>query len=145
MILKAWISWLERELGNIRRESGVRKKRKEEGKRRGRRKRSLFISKHRVAKDIIGYNHNEDKLKCKCDLQLSKKKKLTVTEVTRPNPRVRWPTENHEPAQDFQRGSSSPAPYIRADGLEKIGVYCTSGTQQKPFVPVHMKVCEYVR
>ncbi|GBN86013.1 hypothetical protein AVEN_95512-1, partial [Araneus ventricosus] len=39
----------------------------------------------------------------------------------RPSPRVRSPTENHEPAQDFQRGSSSPAPYTRADGLEKIG------------------------
>ncbi|GBM69309.1 hypothetical protein AVEN_112652-1 [Araneus ventricosus] len=30
----------------------------------------------------------------------------------RPSPRVRSPTENHEPAQDFQRGSSSPAPYM---------------------------------
>ncbi|GBO16291.1 hypothetical protein AVEN_173249-1 [Araneus ventricosus] len=39
----------------------------------------------------------------------------------KPSPRVRSPTENHEPAQDFQRGSSSPAPYMRADGLEKIG------------------------
>ncbi|GBO00736.1 hypothetical protein AVEN_34922-1 [Araneus ventricosus] len=43
----------------------------------------------------------------------------------RPSPRVRSPTENHEPAQDFQRGSSSPAPYMRANGLEKIGVFCT--------------------
>ncbi|GBN21701.1 hypothetical protein AVEN_201576-1 [Araneus ventricosus] len=43
----------------------------------------------------------------------------------RPSPRVRSPTENHELAQDFQRGSSSPAPYMRADGLEKFGVYCT--------------------
>ncbi|GBM72891.1 hypothetical protein AVEN_106223-1 [Araneus ventricosus] len=34
----------------------------------------------------------------------------------------RSPTENHEPAQDFQRGSSSPAQYMRADGLEKIGL-----------------------
>ncbi|GBN84053.1 hypothetical protein AVEN_199422-1 [Araneus ventricosus] len=25
-----------------------------------------------------------------------------------PSPRVRSPAENHEPAQDFQRGSSSP-------------------------------------
>ncbi|GBM04591.1 hypothetical protein AVEN_93988-1 [Araneus ventricosus] len=38
----------------------------------------------------------------------------------RPSPRVRSPIENHEPAQDFQRGSSSPPPYMRADGLEKI-------------------------
>ncbi|GBM60949.1 hypothetical protein AVEN_192400-1 [Araneus ventricosus] len=30
--------------------------------------------------------------------------------------RVRPPTENHEPAQDYQRGSSSPATYMRADG-----------------------------
>ncbi|GBN84878.1 hypothetical protein AVEN_199116-1 [Araneus ventricosus] len=36
----------------------------------------------------------------------------------RPSRRVRSPTENHEPAQDFQRGSSSPAPYMRADGPE---------------------------
>ncbi|GBL67527.1 hypothetical protein AVEN_116293-1, partial [Araneus ventricosus] len=36
----------------------------------------------------------------------------------RPSPRVRSPTENHEPAQDFQRSSFSPAPYMRADGLE---------------------------
>ncbi|GBN89885.1 hypothetical protein AVEN_135851-1 [Araneus ventricosus] len=28
------------------------------------------------------------------------------------------PTENHEPEQDFQRGSSSSAPCMRADGLE---------------------------
>ncbi|GBN55716.1 hypothetical protein AVEN_47215-1 [Araneus ventricosus] len=38
----------------------------------------------------------------------------------RSSPRVSSPTENHEPAQDFQRGSSPPAPYMRADGLEKI-------------------------
>ncbi|GBM89794.1 hypothetical protein AVEN_175374-1 [Araneus ventricosus] len=38
--------------------------------------------------------------------------------AVRPSPRVRSCTENHEPAQDFQRGSSSPAPYMRADGLE---------------------------
>ncbi|GBM55065.1 hypothetical protein AVEN_145128-1 [Araneus ventricosus] len=38
----------------------------------------------------------------------------------RPSPRVRSPTENHEPAQGFQRGSFSPAPYMIADGLEKI-------------------------
>ncbi|GBN68381.1 hypothetical protein AVEN_154300-1, partial [Araneus ventricosus] len=43
----------------------------------------------------------------------------------RPSPRVCSTAENHEPAQDFQRGSSSPAPYMRTDGLEKIGVYCT--------------------
>ncbi|GBN79962.1 hypothetical protein AVEN_251892-1, partial [Araneus ventricosus] len=36
----------------------------------------------------------------------------------RPSPRVRSPTENHESALDFQRGSSSPAPYMRADGPE---------------------------
>ncbi|GBN33301.1 hypothetical protein AVEN_44645-1, partial [Araneus ventricosus] len=36
----------------------------------------------------------------------------------RPSPKVRSPTENHEPGQDFQRGPSSPAPYMRADGLE---------------------------
>ncbi|GBN42189.1 hypothetical protein AVEN_63986-1, partial [Araneus ventricosus] len=36
----------------------------------------------------------------------------------RPSPRVLSPTENHEPAQDFQRDSSSPAPYMGADGLE---------------------------
>ncbi|GBM60948.1 hypothetical protein AVEN_192399-1 [Araneus ventricosus] len=34
----------------------------------------------------------------------------------RPSPRVRPPTENHEAAQDYQRGSSSPATYMRADG-----------------------------
>ncbi|GBN46140.1 hypothetical protein AVEN_117725-1 [Araneus ventricosus] len=34
------------------------------------------------------------------------------------SPKVRSPTGNHEPGQDFQRGSSSPAPYMRADGLE---------------------------
>ncbi|GBM70907.1 hypothetical protein AVEN_238066-1 [Araneus ventricosus] len=49
----------------------------------------------------------------------------TGVSSARPSPRVRSPTENHEPAQDFQRGSSSPAPYMRADGLPKIGVYCT--------------------
>ncbi|GBM16690.1 hypothetical protein AVEN_217963-1 [Araneus ventricosus] len=36
----------------------------------------------------------------------------------RPSPRVRSPTENHEPGQDCQRGSSSPAPYTRTDSLE---------------------------
>ncbi|GBN42776.1 hypothetical protein AVEN_31613-1, partial [Araneus ventricosus] len=36
----------------------------------------------------------------------------------RPSPRVHSPTENHEPAENFQRGSSSPATYMRADGLE---------------------------
>ncbi|GBN36039.1 hypothetical protein AVEN_122354-1 [Araneus ventricosus] len=36
----------------------------------------------------------------------------------RPSPRLRSLTENHEPAQDFQRGSSSPAPYMREDGVE---------------------------
>ncbi|GBL87399.1 hypothetical protein AVEN_118344-1 [Araneus ventricosus] len=36
----------------------------------------------------------------------------------RPRPRVRSPTEYHEPVQDFQRGSSSPTPYMRADVLE---------------------------
>ncbi|GBM42421.1 hypothetical protein AVEN_138769-1 [Araneus ventricosus] len=38
--------------------------------------------------------------------------------TARPSPRVRSPTENPEPAHGFQRGSSSPAPYMRADGLE---------------------------
>ncbi|GBN88240.1 hypothetical protein AVEN_94542-1 [Araneus ventricosus] len=45
----------------------------------------------------------------------------------RPSPRVRSPTENHEPEQDFQRGSSSPAPNMRANGLEKIAVSNTIG------------------
>ncbi|GBO32871.1 hypothetical protein AVEN_32708-1 [Araneus ventricosus] len=37
----------------------------------------------------------------------------------RPSPRVRSPTENHEPAQDFQRGSSSSAPCMRADDYRR--------------------------
>ncbi|GBN32236.1 hypothetical protein AVEN_155648-1 [Araneus ventricosus] len=43
---------------------------------------------------------------------------LLLSSSARPSPRVLSPTENHEPAQDFQRGSSSPTPYKRADGLE---------------------------
>ncbi|GBM03319.1 hypothetical protein AVEN_256872-1 [Araneus ventricosus] len=42
----------------------------------------------------------------------------SIQSSARPSPRVRSPTENHEPAQDFQRGPSSPAPYMRADSLE---------------------------
>ncbi|GBL79419.1 hypothetical protein AVEN_92597-1 [Araneus ventricosus] len=41
-----------------------------------------------------------------------------IVSSARPSPRVLSPTENHELAQDFQRGSSSPAPYMGADGLE---------------------------
>ncbi|GBN06245.1 hypothetical protein AVEN_105370-1 [Araneus ventricosus] len=40
----------------------------------------------------------------------------------RPSPRVHPPTENHETANDFQRGSSTPALYMRADGLERVGL-----------------------
>ncbi|GBO27459.1 hypothetical protein AVEN_177238-1 [Araneus ventricosus] len=35
------------------------------------------------------------------------------------SPRVRSPTENHEPTQDFQKGSSSPTPYMRADDYRR--------------------------
>ncbi|GBO05403.1 hypothetical protein AVEN_261329-1 [Araneus ventricosus] len=59
------------------------------------------------------------------DASLMGSKHMPTLSSARPSPRVRSPTENHEPAQDFQRGSSSPAPYMREDGLEQIGVYYT--------------------
>ncbi|GBL88116.1 hypothetical protein AVEN_219744-1 [Araneus ventricosus] len=43
----------------------------------------------------------------------------TCQSSARPSPRVLSRTENDEPAQDFQRGSSSPAPYMRADGYRR--------------------------
>ncbi|GBM42876.1 hypothetical protein AVEN_245703-1 [Araneus ventricosus] len=35
----------------------------------------------------------------------------------RSSPRVHSPTKNHEPAQDLQRGSSSPTPYMRSNTI----------------------------
>ncbi|GBO11864.1 hypothetical protein AVEN_212944-1, partial [Araneus ventricosus] len=35
----------------------------------------------------------------------------------RPSTRVRSSTENNEPSQDFQRGSTSPAPYMKVNTI----------------------------